>query len=214
MADQESLDRAYMECAFAMAKLSHATRRKVGAILVSPKTGIIAEGVNGKPSGFPNHCENVYESHRIERSIDTNNQPTHYECVRCQQKWPLIERERLESGDYIGDCCVTQEDVLHAESNAIAKVARSTNSSAGATLYITLSPCFDCAKLIIQTGIVRVVYAEEYRKMEGLDLLFKAKIQVDNLSFLCYHVGDDELNIQDEGLYHDDGEPWRGKSHP
>jgi len=72
--------------------------------------------------------------------------------------------------------------VLHAESNAIAKLACSTNSSEGATLYVTASPCFDCAKLIIQAKIVRVVYDEEYRLTDGIDLLRKAGIQVDKLN--------------------------------
>lgn len=67
--------------------------------------------------------------------------------------------------------------VLHAEANAISKVARSGNSSEGATLYITASPCLECSKLIIQAGIRRVVYAEEYRLTDGLDLLRQAGIE-------------------------------------
>ncbi|MBQ7697168.1 MAG: dCMP deaminase family protein [Paludibacteraceae bacterium] len=69
--------------------------------------------------------------------------------------------------------------VLHAEANAITKVARSNNSSNGATLYVTASPCMECAKLIIQAGIQRVVYGEKYRLMDGVELLQKAGIQVD-----------------------------------
>ncbi|MDD3522816.1 MAG: dCMP deaminase family protein [Bacteroidales bacterium] len=71
--------------------------------------------------------------------------------------------------------------VLHAEANAITKVARSNNSSEGATIYITASPCIECAKLIIQSGIVRVVYSDDYRLQEGLELLIRAGIQVDKL---------------------------------
>lgn len=66
--------------------------------------------------------------------------------------------------------------VLHAEANAITKVARSNNSSEGATLYVTASPCIECAKLIIQAGIKRVVYSEKYHTPDGLDLLEKAGI--------------------------------------
>lgn len=73
----------------------------------------------------------------------------------------------------------TKPEVLHAESNAITKLARSTNSSEGATIYLTCSPCFDCAKLIIQSGISRVVYSSNYRDSKGLELLQKANIQVD-----------------------------------
>jgi len=71
--------------------------------------------------------------------------------------------------------------VLHAEANAITKVARSHNSSDGATLYVTASPCMECAKLIIQSGIKRVVYGEEYRIMDGVKLLERAGIAVELL---------------------------------
>ena len=69
--------------------------------------------------------------------------------------------------------------VLHAEANAISKVAKSNNSSLDSTLYVTSSPCIECAKLIIQAGIKRVVYAEKYRLEDGLDLLMKAGIEVE-----------------------------------
>ena len=72
----------------------------------------------------------------------------------------------------------TKPYVLHAEANAITKIAKSNNSSNGATLYITDSPCIECAKLIIQAGITRVVYARKYRITDGLDLLKKADIEL------------------------------------
>ena len=75
--------------------------------------------------------------------------------------------------------------VLHAEANAITKVARSNNSSAGATLYVTAAPCIECAKLIIQAGISRVVFSEYYRITDGLDLLKKAGIE-------CCFLSDEE----------------------
>ncbi len=68
--------------------------------------------------------------------------------------------------------------VLHAEANAISKVARSHNSSDGATLYVTASPCIECSKLIIQAGIKRVIYGEEYRIMDGVELLKRAGIEL------------------------------------
>ena len=79
------------------------------------------------------------------------------------------------------DHMYTKPEVLHAESNAITKLARSTNSSDGATLYVTCSPCFDCAKLIVQAGINRVVYDESYSKGEGITLLKKTGIEVEKL---------------------------------
>ncbi|MDE7143317.1 MAG: hypothetical protein K2N76_00795, partial [Muribaculaceae bacterium] len=74
---------------------------------------------------------------------------------------------------------VTKPYVLHAEANAITKVARSNNSSEGATLYVTASPCLECSKLIIQAGIRRVVYHEEYRLTDGIDLLMRAGVKCD-----------------------------------
>ena len=76
---------------------------------------------------------------------------------------------------------VTKAYVLHAEANAISKVARSGNSAEGSTLYITASPCMECAKLIIQAGISRVVYRDEYRLLDGVELLRRAGIEVEKI---------------------------------
>ena len=76
---------------------------------------------------------------------------------------------------------VTKPYVLHAEANAITKVAKSGNSSDGATLYVTASPCLECSKLIIQAGIKRVVYRDEYRLTDGIDLLRRAGIEVEKV---------------------------------
>lgn len=73
----------------------------------------------------------------------------------------------------------TKQYVLHAEANALTKVAGSTNDCTGATIYVTAAPCIECAKLIIQSGIRRVVYSQEYRLKDGLELLERAKVQVD-----------------------------------
>lgn len=72
----------------------------------------------------------------------------------------------------------TLPTVLHAEANAITKIAKSTNSAEGSTLYVTLSPCFDCAKLIIQAGIKRIVYSETYRKTDSFKLFEEAGIEI------------------------------------
>jgi dCMP deaminase len=84
------------------------------------------------------------------------------------------------------NCCeddefVTKPEVLHAESNALMKLATSTNSSEGATAYITLSPCFECSKLLVQAKIKRVVYSDIYRVNSGIDLLRKAGITVEHV---------------------------------
>lgn len=77
---------------------------------------------------------------------------------------------------------ITKPYVLHAEANAITKLARSGNNSDGSTLYVTASPCIECAKLIIQAGIKRVVYGEKYRLTEGIDLLKRANIEIEFLN--------------------------------
>ncbi len=77
---------------------------------------------------------------------------------------------------------VTKPYVLHAEANAITKIARSGNNSDGATLYVTTSPCIECAKLIIQAGIRRVIYGEKYRIEDGINLLKRANIDVEYVS--------------------------------
>ena len=116
-------------------------------------------------------------------------------CQRRKVGALLVKNKMIISDGYNGtpsgfeNVCedennVTKPYVLHAEANAITKVARSNNSSQGATLYVTSSPCIECAKLIIQSGIKRVVYGETYRIMDGVELLERAGIQVDFLENL------------------------------
>ena len=110
-------------------------------------------------------------------------------CVRRQVGALLVKDKMIISDGYNGtpsgfeNVCedennVSKPYVLHAEANAITKVARSNNSSDGATLYVTTSPCMECSKLIIQSGIKRVVYGEKYRIMDGVELLKRANIEV------------------------------------
>ena len=109
-------------------------------------------------------------------------------CKRRQVGALIVKDRMIISDGYNGTPSgfenVCEEDggtkpyVLHAEANAITQVAKSSNSSAGATLYVTASPCLECAKLIIQSGIKRVVYSEEYRITDGIDLLRRAGVEV------------------------------------
>jgi dCMP deaminase len=126
-------DNAYLKMATEWGKLSHCTRKKVGAIIVKDRM-IISDGYNGSPTGFDNFCED-------------------------------------EEG-------YTKWYVLHAEANAILKVAASTQSCEGATLYVTLSPCKECSKLIHQSGIKRVVYLDRYKDDSGIIFLEKAGVEV------------------------------------
>lgn len=110
-------------------------------------------------------------------------------CVRRQVGALIVKDKMIISDGYNGtpvgfeNVCENEDGftkpyVLHAEANAITKIARSNNNSNGATLYVTTSPCIECAKLIIQAGIVRVVYGEEYHIMDGIDLLKRAGVEV------------------------------------
>lgn len=110
-------------------------------------------------------------------------------CQRRKVGCLVVKNKMIISDGYNGtpsgfenicedDNNVTKPYVLHAEANAITKLARSSNNSDGATLYVTDAPCIECSKLIIQAGIKRVVYAQEYRLTDGLDLLKRAGIEV------------------------------------
>ncbi len=118
-------------------------------------------------------------------------------CKRRQVGAILVKDKMIISDGYNGtpagfeNVCedennLTKPYVLHAEANAITKVAASSNSSRGATIYVTTAPCIECAKLIIQSGIKRVVYSENYRVMDGLDLLKRAGIIVDYIDLNQY----------------------------
>ena len=148
-----SLDETYMRVAEIWATRSYARRKKVGAVIVRDKRSI-AEGYNGTPTGFDNNCEL-----EVEKKYETSNP---------------------DNADTYIDL-VTKPEVLHAELNCLMKVARSTESTDGCTLYVTLSPCIECSKMIIQAGIKRVVFREKYRIDDGVELLKKAGIQVDQL---------------------------------
>lgn len=110
-------------------------------------------------------------------------------CIRRQVGALIVKGKMIISDGYNGtpsgfeNICEDDNDktkpyVLHAEANAITKVAKSNNSSEGATLYVTTSPCIECAKLIIQSGIKRVVYCSQYRSTDGLELLKRANVEV------------------------------------
>ena len=113
-------------------------------------------------------------------------------CKRRQVGALIVKDKMIISDGYNGtpsgfeNICedengVTKPYVLHAEANAITKVAKSGNSSEGATLYVTASPCLECSKLIIQSGIKRVVYKDEYRLTDGVNLLRRAGIEVEKI---------------------------------
>ena len=116
-------------------------------------------------------------------------------CVRRQVGALTVRGDAIISDGYNGtpsgfeNICEDEDNktkpyVLHAEANAITKVAKSNNSSFGSTLYVTASPCIECSKLIIQAGIRRVVYSEHYRSTDGIELLQKAGIEVEYIELV------------------------------
>ena len=138
----------YMRIAELTSELSYATRLKVGAVIVK-ENQILGTGYNGMPAGWDNNCELLIS-----------------EVVDIEGK--TIEPERV----------VTRREVLHAETNALMKVATSTESSEGATLFCTHAPCIECAKLIYQAGIKTVYYKETYRDDSGIKFLQQGEINV------------------------------------
>ncbi|WP_297802433.1 dCMP deaminase family protein [uncultured Polaribacter sp.] len=115
-------------------------------------------------------------------------------CKRKQVGALIVKDRMIISDGFNGtptgfdNCCedkdgITKWEVLHAEANAILKVAASTQSTHGATLYITLSPCIQCSKLIYQAGIKRVVFANKYKDTSGIDFLEKAGVKIMHLPY-------------------------------
>jgi dCMP deaminase len=148
---KEKFKRAYIQTAKTFAELSSARRLQVGAIVVKDDR-IISIGYNGMPAGWDNNCED-----------ETVELYSGYEGA--------IHRTVLK----------TKPEVLHAESNCIAKLAKSNESGNNAALFVTHAPCLQCAKLIYQSGINQVYYGENYRDDSGLVFLEKSGVKLEQL---------------------------------
>ncbi len=164
-----------MDVAERTGKLSHAIRRQVGAVIVKDNR-ILSYGYNGMPSGWDNECE--YKEY-MSRDAGGWLNPD-----EINENWPLqewLEKETTEGEKWGYNArykLVTKDEVLHAESNAIAKVSGSTESSENATLFVTTAPCIHCAKMIFQSGIKNVYYRDSYRDDKGIEFLEKGGINV------------------------------------
>lgn len=143
-----------MEVAGTYARLSTARRLQVGAIVVKDDR-IISIGYNGMPSGWDNNCED--------------------EVVEIQPEYG-VGSIIVNTGEL-----KTKPEVLHAEANAIAKVARSPESSENAVIFVTHAPCIECAKLIYQSGIKQVFYRDNYRSEAGVAFLKQAGITINKV---------------------------------
>ena len=140
--------RLYNNIAHEVAKMSHARRLQVGAVIVKDDR-VISMGYNGMPAGWENNCES--------EGID----------------FDPITKTRTGNG-----VLTTKPEVLHAESNAIAKLAKSNDSGDGADIFVTHAPCMECSKLIFQSGIRRVYYSQDYRDDSGIRFLKQSGVEI------------------------------------
>jgi dCMP deaminase len=162
----------YMDWASRTAELSHAKRLHVGAVIVKDDT-VISYGYNGMPAGWDNNCENV----------EWCSGGGWLGPEEIEEGWPYegtyldVDGNEMQ-GRYR---LKTKPEVLHAESNAIAKLAKSSNSGLDADIFITHAPCMECSKLILQSGIRRVYFNQNYRDDSGIKFLEKSGIKVEQL---------------------------------
>lgn len=163
----------YMDWAHRAAEMSYAKRLQVGAVVVKDDT-VISYGYNGMPAGWDNNCED-----REWCSAGGWLSPEEIE-----EGWPYTgEYQDMDGNTVQGRYRLkTKPEVLHAESNAIAKLAKSHNSGIGADLFITHSPCIQCAKLILQSGISRVYFGAHYRDDTGIKFLKQSGVEVTKLA--------------------------------
>jgi dCMP deaminase len=151
------IDYAHMKVAEAYSELSYARRLKVGAIITKDNR-VISIGYNGTPAGWDNNCE-----------LEVRNEFEYY----------VDQGGEKYNGATID--LLTKDEVIHAEANAIGKLARSSESGEGATMYITHAPCFNCAKMIHVAGINKVFYRNQYRNTDGIRFLNQCKIEVEKI---------------------------------
>lgn len=158
---KEKYIKAHMKAASVYAELSTAHRLQVGCVIVKDNT-IIGIGYNGMPSGWNNDCEEMLcvlkeECHSTDEYMISSG------YTETAHGWSRL---------------ISKQEVLHAESNAIAKVSRSTNSSEDASMFITHAPCLECAKMIYQSGIREVYYKNVYRSEDGINFLKKCNVEI------------------------------------
>jgi len=171
---KEKFRDAYMKVAETFAELSSAKRLHVGAIVVK-EDRIISIGYNGMPAGWDNNCE---DKEYMDQTAGGWLSPE-----EIKEQWPWSEQQLPKTEDlpWLRYRLKTKPEVLHAETNAIAKLAKSTESGMGATMFITHAPCLECAKLIYQSGINSVLYRNSYRSDDGIKFLEKASVEVEKI---------------------------------
>jgi dCMP deaminase len=157
----------YMDWAARTAHLSHAKRLQVGAVIVKDDS-VISYGYNGTPAGWDNNCEDKVWDSGAGGWLD----PEEFDAKYPYEGWHEGAQRNVRYG------LKTKPEVLHAESNAIAKLARSSQGGRDADIFITHAPCLNCAKLIYQSGISSVYYRNSYRDVAGIEFLQKSEVEV------------------------------------
>ena len=167
---KDKLKKAYMATAKIFADLSHARRLHVGAIIVK-NDRIISIGYNGMPSGWDNNCEDKVWDSGAGGWLSPEEFDEQYPYEGWHDEAERVVRYGLK----------TKPEVLHAESNAIAKLAKSNDSGDGADIFVTHAPCIECAKLIYQSGISSVYYASNYRDDAGIKFLKTSGVKIEKM---------------------------------
>jgi dCMP deaminase len=164
----------YSNIAYEVAKMSHARRLQVGAVIVKDDR-VISMGYNGMPAGWENNCE---LKEYMDRGAGGWLGPEEIE-----ERWPFEETVVVANDNESFETTMryrlkTRPEVLHAESNAIAKLAKSNDSGDGADIFVTHAPCMECSKLIFQSGIRRVYFNQDYRDDSGIKFLKQSGVEV------------------------------------
>jgi dCMP deaminase len=157
----------YNTIAHEVAKMSHARRLQVGAVIVKDDR-VISMGYNGMPAGWENNCEDIV----WDKGAGGWLSPEEIEAQYPFEGW------NEQAGRNVRYGLKTKPEVLHAESNAVSKLAKSNDSGDGADIFVTHAPCIECAKLIYQSGIRRVYYNQNYRDDSGIRFLKQSGVEV------------------------------------
>lgn len=162
MTKEDKYNNMYMDIAARVAAMSYSKRLHVGSVIVK-NDNIISFGWNGMPAGWDNNCEDELVTYDVRDTV-SEREGWSYDVETKQYR-------RLK----------TKKEVLHAESNAIVKLSKSSESSVDSKMYCTHSPCIECAKLIFQSGVKNLYYRNAYRSNEGIDFLSKSGVKVQKI---------------------------------
>lgn len=168
MNKEKRYDNLFMDIAIRSSKMSYCKRAQVGSVIVKDNR-VVVNAWNGTVSGADNCCEEeTLRCQECDTRFDEDDFNGHYQCPHCNN--------RVSKGTK------TKNNVVHAEANCLIFAAKNGIKTEGCTMYVTLSPCIECAKLIVQGGIKRVVYNSDYKKSEGIAFLDNNGVETENIN--------------------------------